>query len=93
MKLRQTLIDYTKLLKQESKNICMVEGCFPEEHFCRCYAYFDLDINDNEIDNVFLIDICIPGQFEGIADTKIKLPFNGDYRELLKMLKDNMGDK
>jgi len=63
-------------LKRQSKDICAMNHCTSEEHYCESYAYISKD--------GWILDICYPDYFQGTSKSHaaICLPWSGTGKEL-----------
>ncbi len=70
---KQTTAEF---LTQQSKEICDMNHCTEDEHFCESYAYF----NKEHI----LLDVCYPDYFLGYSGpvATIPLPWHGTQEDL-----------
>jgi len=66
----------SKYLKERSKEICSLNGCTEDNHYCESYAYINRKIQ--------LMDICSSDYFQGCSSphAAISLPWHGTQKEL-----------
>ena len=69
----QTMADY---LMEQSEEICEMNDCTEDEHFCESYAYFNREHT--------LLDLCASDYFQGYSGpvAVIPLPWAGTQEDL-----------
>ena len=73
------------VLREESKQICKLNGCTEDNHNCESYAYFDYS------DGVYeLADICCSDYAQKCYASYVCLPFCGSGKDLLDELENNL---
>jgi hypothetical protein len=75
-----------EFLTQQSKEICDMNHCTEDEHFCESYAYF----NKEHI----LLDVCYPDYFLGYSGpvATIPLPWHGTQEDLKANIDDQIAE-
>lgn len=75
-----------KYLRERSKEICQLNNCTEDEHFCECYAYISHDGN--------ILDICSSDYFQGSSEpyAAISLPWDGNEKQLKEEIKEQCPD-
>lgn len=75
-------MNLSNYLKKRSIDICVMNECTEEEHYCESYAYIDADMN--------LLDVCRPDFFQGSGEpyAAIPLPWSGTLKELKEEVKE-----
>ena len=80
----QRIADY---LENQSEDICEMNGCTEEEHFCESYAYFDYD---KPTKTYSLAEICGSDYAQQCYASLIPLPFSGNAFDLFSQLEDEL---
>ena len=75
-----------EFLTQQSKEICDMNHCTEDEHFCESYAYF----NKEHI----LLNVCYPDYFLGYSGpvATIPLPWHGTQEDLKANIDDQIAE-
>jgi hypothetical protein len=79
----QTMADHLMTL---SKEICEMNDCTEDEHFCESYAYFNKKHT--------LLDLCASDYFRGCSGpfAAIPLPWTGTQEDLEKEIDDQIAE-
>lgn len=76
-----------EFLTEQSKEICAMNDCTEDEHFCESYAYFNKEHT--------LLDLCYPDYFQGYSGpfAAIPLPWTGTQEDLEEEIDDQIAEE